>query len=141
MAVVPYFVETVVDLKTISQWWDHQVCWDQKTRAAQPAGFFATILIRSVPLALLFAALRLLDAGGLMVLGGAIGIRLATAAAILRWGLRDQEGLRSLVLLPLRDLTSLISWLSAFTKKTVNWRGADLILAHDGRLASREQKS
>lgn len=141
VAVAPYFVETVVDLKNVSRWWDHQVCWDQKTRAAQPMGFFATLLIRSVPFALLFAASRLGDAGGLMVLGGAMGLRLVTAAVILGWGLRDQEGLRSIALLPLRDLTALISWLLAFTKKTVSWRGADLILARDGRLVPKEKSS
>ncbi len=141
IAVVPYFVETVVDLKSFSVWWSHQICWDQKTRAAQPAGFFATLLIRSVPFGLLFAAFRLLDGAGLMVLGGAIGLRLATAAVGLRWGLRDREGLRSLALLPLRDLTALITWLLAFTKKTVTWRGAELTLARDGRLAYREQAS
>jgi len=141
VAVLPYFVETVVDLKNAFRWWDHQVCWDQKTRAAQPAGFFATLLIRSVPFSLLFAAFRLLDAGGLLVLGGAIGFRLATAAVILGWGLRDREGLRSLALLPLRDLAALVTWLLAFTKKTVSWRGAELILNHAGRLAYREQAS
>ncbi len=141
VAVVPHFVETTVDLKNYSLWWNHQVCWDQKTRAAQAKGFFATLLIRSVPFALLFAALRLLDADGLTVLGGAIGLRLATATVILGWGLRDREGLRSLALLPLRDLAALIIWLLAFTKKTVNWRGAELILTRDGRLAYREQAS
>jgi ceramide glucosyltransferase len=141
LAVVPYFVETVVDLKNLSRWWDHQVCWDQKTRAARPAGFFATLLIRSVPFALFFAASRSGDATGLMVLGAAMGLRWATAAVILGWGLRDREGLRSLALLPLRDLIALGSWLLAFTKKTVTWRGAEFILAHDGRLASREQTS
>jgi len=141
MVLVPYFVEIVVDLKNISRWWDHQVCWDQKTRAARPAGFFATLLIRSVPFALFFAASRLGDAVGLMVLGGAIGLRLATAAVILGWGLRDREGLRSLALLPFRDLIALVSWLLAFTKKTVTWRGSEFILSRDGRLASREQTS
>ena len=141
VAVVPYFVETVVDLEKASRWWNHQVCWDQKTRAAQPAGFFATLLIRSVPFALLFAASRLADADGLLVLGGVMGLRLATAAVILEWGLQDREGLRNLALLPLRDLTSIISWLLAFTKKTVSWRGAELMLGHDGRLTSREGTS
>ncbi len=141
IAVVPYFVETVVDLKNLRRWWDHQVCWDQKTRAAQGKGFFATLLIRSVPFALLFAAFRLLDGAGLMVLGGAIGLRLATAAVILGWGLRDPEGLRGLALLPLRDLSALITWLLAFTKKTVRWRGAKLTLARGGRLTYREQAS
>jgi len=70
-----------------------------------------------------------------------MGLRLATAAVILEWGLQDREGLRNLALLPLRDLTSIISWLLAFTKKTVSWRGAELMLGHDGRLTSREGTS
>jgi ceramide glucosyltransferase len=138
VASVRYFINIVVDLKNPFQWWDHQVCWDQKTRVAQPAGFFATILIRSVPFALFFVASRSGDAIGLVVLAGAIGLRLATAAIILGWGLLDIEGLKSLALLPLRDITALVSWLLAFTKKTVTWRGVEFILTRDGRLVSRE---
>jgi ceramide glucosyltransferase len=138
MVLVPYFVDLVVDLPGLSQWWDHQVCWDQKTRAAHPAGFFASIVTRSVPFALLVAASRLGDALGLSILGGVLGLRLATAAVILGWGFRDREGLKSLALLPLRDIAALVSWVLAFTKKTVIWRGAKLILTQDGRLARRE---
>jgi ceramide glucosyltransferase len=138
MVLVPYFVDTVVDLQRLSQWWDHQVCWDQKTRAAHSAGFFASIVTRSVPFALLLAASRLGDALGLSILGGALGLRLATAAVILRWGLGDREGLRGLALLPLRDIAALVSWVLALTKKTVIWRGSKLILTRGGRLARRE---
>ncbi len=138
IAIVRYFINIVVDLENCFQWWNHQIYWDQKTRAAHPAGFFATVLIRSVPFALFFAVSRSGDAVGLMVLGGAIGLRLATAAVILGWGLRDLEGLTSLALLPLRDITALVSWLLAFTKRTVIWRGSEFILARDGRLVSRE---
>jgi len=135
MVLVPYFVDIAVDLKSFSQWWNHQVCWDQKTRAAQPAGFFATIMTRSVPFAFLFAASRLGDALGLATLAGISGLRLATAAVILGWGFRDREGLKSLALLPLRDLAALVSWVLALTKKTVIWRGSKLILTRNGRLA------
>jgi ceramide glucosyltransferase len=138
MVLVPYFVDIVVDLKDFSQWWNHQVCWDQKTRAAQPAGFFATIVTRFVPFALLFAAYRLGDALGLAILGGVIGLRLATAAVIMGWGFQDREGLKSLALLPLRDMVALVFWVLAFTKKTVVWRGSKLILTRGGRLARRE---
>ena len=138
MVLVPYFVDIVVDLRDLSQWWDHQVCWDQKTRAAQPAGFFASILTRSVPFALLLAASRLGDGLGLSILGGVFGLRLATAAGIMGWGFRDREGLKSLALLPLRDIAALVSWVLAFTKKTVIWRGSKLILTREGRLARRE---
>jgi len=135
MVLVPYFVNIVVDLQDLSQWWNHQVCWDQKTFAARPAGFFASIVIRSVPFALLFAASRLGDALGLATLAGALGIRLATAAVIMGWGLGDREGLKSLAFLPLRDIAALASWGLAFAKKTVIWRGSKLILTRGGRLA------
>ncbi len=138
MVLVPYWVDIAVDLKDLSQWWNHQVSWDQKTRAASPAGFFATILTRSVPFALLFAALRMGDALGLATLGGVLGLRLGTAAGILGRGLHDREDLKSLALLPLRDIAALVSWALAFTKKTVIWRGSKLILTRDGRLARRE---
>ncbi|MGE5253200.1 MAG: bacteriohopanetetrol glucosamine biosynthesis glycosyltransferase HpnI [Planctomycetaceae bacterium] len=138
MVLVPYFVDIVIDLQDLSQWWDHQVSWDQKTRAAQPLGFFATLVTRSVPFALLFAACRLGDALALAVLGGALGLRVATAAMILGWGLQDREGLMGLAFLPLRDIAALVSWVLAFTKKTVIWRGRQLILTRGGRLAREE---
>jgi ceramide glucosyltransferase len=141
VAIVPYFVETMVDLKRPSQWWSHQVYWDQNTKAARPFAFLATAIIRSIPFALFFAVVRLGDLLGLKVLAAAILIRLATAAYILCRGLQDREGLRSLWLLPLRDLASLVSWLLAFTKRTTIWRGSEFILTRDGRLVNREAGS
>jgi len=137
VAIVPYFVDTIVDLKSPSAWWNHQIYWDQNTRAARPFAFLSTALIRSVPFAFLFAAMQLCDPVGLAVLAGAMGLRMATAALVLGWGLRDREGMRSLWLLPFRDISSLATWLLAFTKKTTVWRGASFILTKDGRLVAR----
>ncbi len=136
LAIVPYFVDIVVDLRSFSQWWNHQVSWDQKTRAARPGGFFASILTRSVPFGFLFAAARLGDGAGLAVLACALGIRLLTAAAILWKGPQDKEGLRSLLLLPFRDTAGLASWFLSFTKKKLVWRGSEFLLMRDGRLIS-----
>jgi ceramide glucosyltransferase len=141
VAIVPYFVDIVVDLKDLSQWWNHQVCWDQKTRAAKPIGFFATIVIRSVPFALFFAVSRMGDALGLAILAGALGLRLAAAAVILGWGIRDREGVRNLGLLPVRDVAALGAWFLAFTKRKVVWRGSEFILTRDGRLVAKESPS
>jgi len=138
---VRHFIKIVMDLKDPSQWWNHQIYWDQNTRAARPMGFLASILIRSVPFALFFAALRLGDVGGLAALGGAVGIRMATAAMILNWGIQDHEGLRNLALLPLRDLVAFGTWILAFTKRTVIWRGTEFTLTRDGRLILRESRS
>jgi ceramide glucosyltransferase len=137
VAIVPYFVDTMVDLKSPGQWWDHQVYWDQNTRAARPIAFFSTALIRSVPFALLYAVARFGDAIGLSVLLGACILRTASSAAVLSWGLRDREGLRSLGLLLFRDITSLVTWLLAFTKRTTVWRGTSFVLTRDGRLVAQ----
>jgi ceramide glucosyltransferase len=55
MVILPYLVETIVDLKTATQWWNHLVYWDQNNRAARPGALFSTVLIRPVPFAILFA--------------------------------------------------------------------------------------
>lgn len=141
IAILPYLVDTTVDLKSSRQWWNHQVYWDQNTRAARPRAFFATVLIRSAPFALLYALARLCDPMGLGVLAGALFLRLATAAATLGWGFGDREGLRSIGLLPLRDVFSLASWFLAFAKRTTIWRGTQFILTRDGRLVAREMRS
>lgn len=135
--LVPYFVDIAVDFRDAMQWWNHQVYWDQNTRAAQPAGFFASILTRSVPFAFIYALLRLGDAIGIAVLAAAVGIRILTSAAIMIRGIRDYEGLKSLPLLPLRDVAALFSWFLSFTKRTVVWRGVEFILTRDGRLVQK----
>lgn len=138
VAVVPYFVDTTVDLKSPSQWWHHQVYWDQNTRAARPIAFFATALVRSVPFAILYAIARTMDAVGLWTMAGAFTLRIISSAAVLGWGLRDREGLRSLGLLILRDIASLVTWLLAFTKRTTIWRGTSFVLTKDGRLVAQK---
>lgn len=137
LVILPYCVETMVDLNSPGQWWDHQVYWDQNTRAAQSIGFFGTVLTRAVPFALIFALLRGGDLLGLTVLAVVLALRLLTAAGIaLRF--QDREGLMSLPLLPGRDLAALVSWALAFTKRTTVWRGAEFVLTRDGRLVAKE---
>jgi ceramide glucosyltransferase len=137
VVLVPYFVDTVVDLAGPRQWWGHQVYWDQNNRAAKPWGLFGTVVLKAVPFALLFAASRLLDPLGLVVLGGALALRLAASAAFLA-GIGDGVGLRSLWLLPVRDAAALVSWVLAFTRPIVVWRGAEFVLGADGRMVPKE---
>jgi len=139
--IIPYFVDTMVDLKRPSQWWNHQVYWDQNTRAARPYAFFATALVRSVPFSLLYAATQIFNPLGLGIMAGAIILRILSGAAVLGWGLRDREGLRNLWLIAFRDISSLITWLLAFTKRTTIWRGTSFILTRDGRLIAKEAGS
>jgi ceramide glucosyltransferase len=94
------------------------------------------MLTRAVPFALLYAALRLFDPLGLLILLAAIAVRLGTAAgnALL---LRDRATLRALWLLPLRDLAGLLFWVLAMGKRTFVWRGYEFELARGGRIVPR----
>lgn len=139
--IVPYFIDTTMDLASPSQWWGHQVYWDQNSRAARPVPYFFTIILKSIPFSLLYALVRLGDPISLMVLAAAILVRLSTAALIMGWGLRDPEGIRALWLLPFRDVTGLISWLLAYTLRTTVWRGTRFELTNDGRLLPREEEA
>ena len=141
VSLVHYFVDIVINLKSFSEWWLHQCYWDQMTRAARPVGFFATFLTRSVPFALFFVVLRLGDSLGWAVLGIALGIRLATAVAIMGWGTGDREGARSVLFLLLRDVIAFMSWFLAFVKETVIWRGTGFTLMRKGQVANREERS
>jgi ceramide glucosyltransferase len=137
IAMVPVFVDTIVDLKDARQWWLHHLYWDQNTRAANPLGLLGTGIIRAVPFAFLFAGLRLFDPLGLAVLLAAILLRMATGGAFL-WGLGDGHGLRRVYLLPVRDLAGLASWILAFIRPVVVWRQAEFVLTRDGRMLPKE---
>jgi ceramide glucosyltransferase len=136
--VLPYFVDTVVSLARPTDWWQHQVYWDQNTKAARPIGFFFTVLIRPVPFALLFALARGGDAVGLSVLAGALALRLATTAAIFH-RIGDREGLAGLFWLPLRDVVGLGAWLTALFKRSFVWRDVRFGLTRDGRIVPRRR--
>ena len=133
MVLLPYTIDVTVDLKNWQEWWTHQVYWDQNTYLARPWPFIATILIRAVPFAILFAIVRMGDLLGLGVLGFTLALRLFSAGITLK-ELKDVEGFQSLYLLPLRDTFGLIFWFLALTKRTVVWRGVKYKLVDNGKM-------
>lgn len=139
--ILPYLVETVVDLKTASQWWSHQVYWDQNNRAARPGAFLSTVVIKPVPFAVLFAILQLGDTVGLSVLAATLAVRMLTTAGMMHLYSADREGLHSLPWLPIRDIAALLSWVLALMKKTTMWRGKIFVLTRDGRLVAEQELS
>jgi ceramide glucosyltransferase len=134
LVVVPYVIDTLVDLGSAREWWRKQMYWDQNTRAAIPALFSATLLLRVIPLSLILAALSGGRGWAVSVLLCALAIRLAAAGAVLWFALDDARSLRSLWLLPLKDCLSLVWFVQSFTKRTVVWRGVEMALTRDGRL-------
>jgi ceramide glucosyltransferase len=137
VVLAPYFVDIEVDLKSFRRWWDHQLYWDQNTRAMRPMEFFATVVIRSVPFALIYALLTGFSAFGVGVLGVAVAVRLACAAYTMGALLEDREGLAALWLLPVRDVLGLAIWLVTMLKRDFVRRGQRFALMADGRIAPR----
>jgi ceramide glucosyltransferase len=136
-AIVPYFVETTVDLARPGEWWSHQVYWDQNTKAVNPVGFFFTFLIQPLPFALVFALLRGFDPLGWAALLGTLAVRMGTRAWIFH-AIGDREGPRALAWLPVRDLAGIGSWFVAYFKRTFVWRHIRFGLTRDGRIVPRE---
>jgi ceramide glucosyltransferase len=137
VVLAPYFVDIEVDLKSFRRWWDHQLYWDQNTRAMRPTEYFATVIVRAVPFALIYALLTGFGALGLGVLAAAIAVRLACAAYTMGALLDDREGLRALWLLPVRDVLGLCIWFVTILKRDFVRRGRRYALMADGRIVPR----
>ena len=133
---IPYVVDTTIDLSSPSHWWQKQTYWDQNTRVAIPRVFVASLLLRVIPLALLFAALRGWDAPGLWLLGIAFTARMAAVVAVVGVALSDVRGLLSIWLIPIKDVLSLVWFARAFATRRVMWRGVEMALTSDGRLTA-----
>jgi ceramide glucosyltransferase len=134
VVMVPYHVETPVDIQTLRAWWDHLVRCEQSYLAARPGAMFSTIVIRPVPFAVLFALSTWGSFLGFVVLTSVIAIRLVSAGIMMRWWLHDSKGVRSLWLLPLRDVVTVGSWVCALTTRTTIWRGTTFVVSNGGRL-------
>jgi ceramide glucosyltransferase len=134
LVAIPYVVDTMVDLSSAAEWWKKQTYWDQNTRAAVPGVFAASLVLRIIPLSILFAAMSGFDATGCAVILLAVGLRLLAASVVLSVALRDTPSLRSVWLVPIKDCLSLIWFVRAFVTRTVVWRGVQMGLTRDGRL-------
>ena len=111
----------------------HELRWNVTVRRLDPPGFAGAGLVNPVPIALL-AMLCLgmspLTAG---VLAAALASRIAVAACVDRvTAARSGPWL----LLPVRDCLTFGLFLMSFLVQAVDWRGAKLTVARDGRITA-----
>ena len=116
-------VETAVPAYGFRGFWDHQMRWARSTRDSRRMGYVGLGITYCVPWAL---ATVVASGGALWSWSLLVFALLARTAVALTVGvgvLRDDQVLRDLPLLPLRDLFGLVFWLWSFAGDTVVWRG------------------
>ncbi len=126
-------VETTVPGYDLGGFWHHQMRWARSTRDSRRLGYVGLGITYCVP----WALLTVLASGGALwsftLLTLALLARVAVALTVGVGILRDDQVLRDLWLLPLRDCFGLLFWLWSFAGDTVVWRGERFHL-RNGRL-------
>ena len=115
-------VETFLPHYTFRQFLDHQLRWGRTIRDSRFAGYVGMGITYGLP----WAILAVIFAHGAVWAWGLLAmIAVLRSAVAIRAGdiLQDRQVQRSLVLLPVRDVIAVTSWLVSFAGHTVMWRG------------------
>ena len=119
----PVWVGTEVSETRFATLVSHELRWLRTIRAIAPAGFFASVVCFTWPLALLGLALAPTAPNLALAV-------LALGARVLRW--RRGAGAQSAWLMPVRDVLLLLEWAVALTGWRVKWRGQVMHARKDG---------
>jgi ceramide glucosyltransferase len=127
-------VETTVPAYGFRGFWDHQLRWARSTRDSRRWGYMGLGITYCIP----WAALNCLASGfalwSFTLLSLVLLARVSVALTVGVGVLRDEQVLRDIWLLPLRDFFGLVFWAWSFASDTVVWRGEQFRL-RSGRIA------
>lgn len=125
-------VATFLPAYTLRQFWQHQLRWSRTIRDARRWGYLGLIFTFGLPwsLAMLIAARG--AAWAWIVFAVTSGMRLLVGVGSIA-ALHDRQALRSIFLLPLRDLIAPFVWAVGLIGNRIHWRGDEFNL-RNGRL-------
>jgi ceramide glucosyltransferase len=121
-------VESYLPPYDFSQFFSHQLRWARTIRASRPAGYAGLLMTFTLVWALVNLALT---AGATWAIGlfcAALAARVIMAVAVGKLVLNDDEVLRSLWLLPLRDLFAVAVWIVGMWGRKIVWRGETFVV-------------
>jgi len=126
-------VETFLPRYTLSSFVAHQLRWGRTVRDSRFWGYIGVGLTFGLPWALLTLILAegAAWAWGLLVLVAAM--RTAVAVVVGRLALHDNQVIRSLAFIPIRDLVAMLVWTLSFAGHEIVWRG-DRFRLNQGKL-------
>ncbi len=111
----------------------HELRWSRTVRLVQPAGYFGSLIMHFLALALIGAAFTGFSTPALIMLGGLAGFRLIQAYILCRlMGVAP----RDLWLFPMRDLLSFAVFVAGAFGNRIEWRGVRSDVARDGTMGA-----
>lgn len=116
-------VETHLHPYSLGEMFQHQLRWARTIRDKRRAGYFGVIFTFGLVWAIIAAIFSGGSYWGLAILGAVALVRFVSAYVLAGPVLHDHNSLRSLWLVPLRDVVGLIVWIASFFGNTVVWRG------------------
>lgn len=116
-------VDSFLPAYDFSQFLSHQLRWARTIRASRPGGYAGLLLTFTLPWALLSLVLARGADWALALFGLAFLIRILMAVTVGKLVLSDRELLRSLWLLPIRDLLAVVLWMGGLAGRKIVWRG------------------
>jgi ceramide glucosyltransferase len=127
-------VETTVPAYDFRGFWDHQLRWARSTRDSRKWGYVGLGITYCIPWAVLNCVASGFALWSFTLLSLVLLARVSVALTVGVGILRDEQVLRDLWLLPLRDLFGFVVWAWSFASHTVVWRGERFTL-ENGRIS------
>ncbi len=116
-------VETTVPAYGFRGFWEHQIRWARSTRDSRRWGYVGMGVTYAVPWAVATVLASGFELWSFSLLSLVVLARVAVALSVGVGILRDEQVLRDLWLLPVRDFFAMAVWAWSFAGDTVVWRG------------------
>lgn len=130
-------VETFLPPYGLGDFFSHQLRWARTIRASRPGGYAGLLVTYTLPWAVVGALVARGADWAWCILVGAFLLRVAVALIAGCSVLRDKEVVRSLWLLPIRDLLAPVIWFAGLFGRGIVWRGEKFKL-NNGKLTRIE---
>jgi ceramide glucosyltransferase len=121
-------VDTFLPAYSFSGFISHQMRWARTIRASRPGGYAGLLVTYTLPWAILYLLLTRGATWAWALFAGAALLRLAMALVTGVSVLQDRNVVRSLWLLPIRDILAVIVWVGGLLGKKIVWRGEEFQL-------------
>jgi ceramide glucosyltransferase len=126
-------VDTFLPKYTLRGFFDHQLRWARTVRDSRFWGYVGLGLTFGLPWALLALIFSRVAAWAWALLACTAVMRFAVAVVFGKYVLKDGQAMRSLALIPVRDLVALLIWIFSFAGHRIVWRG-DHFSLENGKL-------